>query len=87
MAKLHSYYGLCPIIDQHSLLGISNDYDSGHATVTLGKNIGIKYRVSRFIYIEEITSKLFYTCNRFQIKSKFEVGELKINTVHQSYTM
>lgn len=45
MAKLHSYYGLCPIIDQYSLLGIAEDCEKGHAIVTLDKNICIKYRV------------------------------------------
>ncbi|KAB0792660.1 hypothetical protein PPYR_14619 [Photinus pyralis] len=46
MAKLGSYYGLCPLIDQKNLLGVSQDSEAGHVIVTLGKNIAIKYRIS-----------------------------------------
>lgn len=46
MAKLGSYYGLCPLIDQKSLLGVAPDATPGHVIVTLGKNMAIKYKVS-----------------------------------------
>ncbi|XP_060519983.1 nucleolar protein 11 [Cylas formicarius] len=46
MAKLLSYYRLCPLIDTKSLLGISEGKEKGTVIVTLGKNIGIKYRFS-----------------------------------------
>ncbi|XP_066153868.1 nucleolar protein 11 [Euwallacea fornicatus] len=46
MAKLLSYYCLCPLIDTKNLLGISEDVETGVVIVTLGKNIAIKYRVS-----------------------------------------
>lgn len=46
MAKLHSYYTLCPLIDQQSLLGVEKDSDSGCAIITLGRNIAIRYKVS-----------------------------------------
>ncbi|KAK5642150.1 hypothetical protein RI129_008317 [Pyrocoelia pectoralis] len=46
MVKLGSYYGLCPLIDQRNLLGVSEDAEAGHVIVTLGKNIAIKYRIS-----------------------------------------
>ncbi|KAF5277472.1 hypothetical protein FQR65_LT03809 [Abscondita terminalis] len=46
MAKLGAYYGLCPLIDQRNLLGVSEDSEPGHVIVTLGRNIAIKYRIS-----------------------------------------
>ncbi|XP_030749204.1 nucleolar protein 11 [Sitophilus oryzae] len=46
MAKLLSYYRLCPLIDSKSLLGISHDSEKGFVIVTLGRNIVIKYRLS-----------------------------------------
>lgn len=45
MAKLGAYYGLCPLIDHRSLLGISKDEENGVVIVTLGKNIAIKFKV------------------------------------------
>lgn len=45
MAKLSSYYTLCPLIDQQSLLGVEKDANSGCVIVTLGKNIVIRYKV------------------------------------------
>lgn len=45
MARLNSYYTLCPLIDQQNLLGVEADSNSGCAIVTLGKNIVIRYKV------------------------------------------
>lgn len=49
MAKLGSYYSLCPLIENKSLLGISEDSEKNTVIVTLGKNIAGKYRVSIFL--------------------------------------
>lgn len=58
MAKLYSYYTLCPLIDQQNLLGVERDSESGCAIVTLGRNIVIRYKVKykvvvliTFVYI------------------------------------
>lgn len=46
MAKLYSYYTLCPLNDQQSLLGVEKDVDPGCAIITLDRNIAIRYKVS-----------------------------------------
>ena len=46
MARLSSYYTLCPLIDQQNLLGVETDSNPGCAIVTLGKNIVIRYKVN-----------------------------------------
>lgn len=46
MAKISSCYQLCPLIDQRSFLGVSEDSVHGCVIVTLGKNIVIRYKVS-----------------------------------------
>lgn len=46
MAKLGTYYSLCPLIDHRSLLGICENGEPGNVIVTLGKNIAIKYKVN-----------------------------------------
>lgn len=51
MAKLGSFYGLCPLIDGKSLLGIADDLEAGSVIVTLGKNISIKYKVTLFLQL------------------------------------
>lgn len=45
MAKLYSYYTLCPLIDEQNLLGVERDSETGCAIVTLGRNIVIRYKV------------------------------------------
>ncbi|XP_015510875.1 nucleolar protein 11 isoform X1 [Neodiprion lecontei] len=45
MAKLSSYYTLCPLIDQQNLLGVEKDCNPGCVIVTLGKNIVIRYKL------------------------------------------
>lgn len=45
MAKLHNYYVLCPLIDQNSFLGVSQDRENENIIVTLGRNVVNKYRV------------------------------------------
>lgn len=46
MAKLHNYYVLCPLIDQKSFLGVSQDKEEEFVIVTLGRNVVNKYRVN-----------------------------------------
>ncbi|KAL4719177.1 hypothetical protein ACJJTC_017601 [Scirpophaga incertulas] len=46
MAKLHSYFVLCPLIDQNSFLGVSPDKNPDVVIVTLGRNVVNKYRLS-----------------------------------------
>ncbi|KAK0181686.1 hypothetical protein PV327_003951 [Microctonus hyperodae] len=66
MAKLNSYYTLCPLIDQQNLLGVEKDADSGCAIVTLGRNIVIRYKlhdlkqVSSWSTKERLTTPVIY---------------------------
>ncbi|XP_049874214.1 nucleolar protein 11 [Pectinophora gossypiella] len=46
MAKLHNYHVLCPLIDQKSFLGVSQDKEEEYVIVTLGRNVVNKYRLS-----------------------------------------
>lgn len=55
MAKLYSYYTLCPLIDQQNLLGVERDSESGCAIVTLGRNIVIRYKVCIVIVSDVLT--------------------------------
>lgn len=61
MAKLSSYYTLCPLIDQQSLLGVEKDADPACAIVTLGRNIVIRYKVrnayTRYLNFNSIDSQ------------------------------
>ncbi|KAF7268956.1 hypothetical protein GWI33_017985 [Rhynchophorus ferrugineus] len=66
MAKLLSYYRLCPLIDTKNLLGISNDCEKGVVLVTLGRNLVIKYKLSDQKQItswrtrDKLTSQVLY---------------------------
>jgi hypothetical protein len=79
MAKLGAYYGLCPLIDHRSLLGICPDEEKGVVLVTLGKNIAAKYKVNSRYYFYTVC--LLKCTNSFQIRSKFLVGERKKSSV------
>ncbi|XP_078033783.1 nucleolar protein 11-like [Augochlora pura] len=57
MAKLYSYYTLCPLIDQQNLLGVEQDSESGCAIVTLGRNIVIRYKLQDPKQLNSWTSK------------------------------
>ncbi|XP_031845860.1 nucleolar protein 11 isoform X2 [Nomia melanderi] len=57
MAKLYSYYTLCPLIDQQNLLGVERDSESGCAIVTLGRNIVIRYKLQDPKQLNSWTSK------------------------------
>ncbi|OXU30589.1 hypothetical protein TSAR_010235 [Trichomalopsis sarcophagae] len=73
MARLSSYYTLCPLIDQQNLLGVENDSDPGCAIVTLGKNIVIRYKlqdtkqVSSWSTKDRLTTQVIYddTSNKY----------------------
>jgi len=61
MAKLSSYYTLCPLIDQQSLLGVEKDKEPGCAIVTLGRNIVIRYKVNNIeIFNHRILNVFFF---------------------------
>ncbi|CAK1544827.1 unnamed protein product [Leptosia nina] len=57
MAKFHSYYVLCPLIDQNSFLGVNVDRENENVLVTLGRNVVNKYRLSDQKQIGGWTSK------------------------------
>lgn len=57
MAKLSSYYTLCPLIDEQSLLGVEKDKEPGCAIVTLGRNIVIRYKLQDLKQISSWSSK------------------------------
>ncbi|XP_076623794.1 nucleolar protein 11 [Colletes latitarsis] len=57
MAKLYSYYTLCPLIDQQNLLGVERDSENGCAIVTLGRNIVIRYKLQDPKQLSSWTSK------------------------------
>lgn len=70
MAKLSSYYTLCPLIDQQNLLGVQKDSDPGCAIVTLGRNIVIRYKVRFCLSINQLKTIihsliLFYSIDWF----------------------
>ncbi|KAG7209871.1 hypothetical protein KM043_011473 [Ampulex compressa] len=81
MAKLSSYYTLCPLIDQQNLLGVERDSDAGCAIVTLGRNIVIRYKLqdlkqlSSWTSKERLTTQVIYDkhMNRFA----FDIGPTK----------
>lgn len=78
MAKLGSYYGLCPLIDHKSILGVSEDVAPGCVIVTLGKNMAIKYKVNYNLSFHNVRIELLYYLS-YRIKNKYIVGALKKN--------
>lgn len=48
MAKLLSYFNLCPIMDPKDILGVAEGKEEGTIINTLGKNIIIIMKVSRY---------------------------------------
>lgn len=52
MAKLLSYYQLCPINDEKEFLGLSQGSENGTVINTLGKNIIINFKVMRLFTSE-----------------------------------
>ncbi|KYM96825.1 PREDICTED: nucleolar protein 11 [Cyphomyrmex costatus] len=82
MAKLSSYYTLCPLIDQQSLLGVEKDKEPGCAIVTLGRNIVIRYKlqdlkqISSWSSKERLTTQVIY--DRFKQRYVAVFNERKI---------
>ncbi|KYM86135.1 Nucleolar protein 11 [Atta colombica] len=82
MAKLNSYYTLCPLIDQQSLLGVEKDKEPGCAIVTLGRNIVIRYKlqdlkqISSWSSKERLTTQVIY--DRFKQRYVAAFNERKI---------
>ncbi|KAM0724487.1 Nucleolar protein 11 [Formica fusca] len=70
MAKLNSYYTLCPLIDQQNLLGVEKDKEPGCAIVTLGRNIVIRYKLQDLKQISSWSSKERLTTQVIYDKSK-----------------
>lgn len=74
MAKLSSYYTLCPLIDQQSLLGVERDKEPGCAIVTLGRNIVIRYKVVGLCLSISISNRAL---PRFHAPILFQLQDLK----------
>ncbi|CAH2090715.1 unnamed protein product [Euphydryas editha] len=82
MAKLHNYYVLCPLIDQNSFLGVSEDRDDENVIVTLGRNVVNKYRLSDQKQIGGWTSKEHITSTViFDKEQDAYVGVFNRNTI------
>ncbi|XP_063363626.1 nucleolar protein 11 [Cydia amplana] len=82
MAKLQSYYVLCPLIDQKSFLGISEDKEEETVIVTLGRNVVNKYRLTDqkqtggWTSKDHITAPVFY-----DTENSCYVGVFNNNTI------
>ncbi|XP_026487255.2 nucleolar protein 11 [Vanessa tameamea] len=82
MAKLHNYYVLCPLIDQNSFLGVSQDRDDENVIVTLGRNVVNKFRLSDQKQISGWTSKDHLTSAViFDKEQEAYVGVFNRNTI------
>ncbi|XP_011689283.1 PREDICTED: nucleolar protein 11 [Wasmannia auropunctata] len=90
MAKLSSYYTLCPLIDQQSLLGVEKDKEPGCAVVTLGRNIVIRYKLQDLKQIrswsskERLTTQVIY--DRFKQRYAAAFNERKIRVWSEEET-
>ncbi|CAG9794099.1 unnamed protein product [Diatraea saccharalis] len=84
MAKLHSYFVLCPLIDQKSFLGVSEDKDPEFVIVTLGRNVINKYRLSDQKQVggwtskDHITSEVIYDKEQNTYVGVFNKNTIKI---------
>ncbi|XP_072947298.1 nucleolar protein 11 [Epargyreus clarus] len=83
MAKFHTYYVLCPLIDQKSFLGVSQDKEEHNVIVTLGRNVVNKYRLSDQKQIggwtskDHITSEVIYDKERDAYIGVFNKNTIK----------
>ncbi|XP_035721818.1 nucleolar protein 11-like isoform X1 [Vespa mandarinia] len=90
MAKLSSYYTLCPLIDQQNLLGVQKDSDSGCAIVTLGRNIVIRYKlqdlkqISSWSSKERLTTSVIYDKTAHRYAAVFNERKVKVWSVEES---
>ncbi|XP_071636427.1 nucleolar protein 11 [Temnothorax longispinosus] len=84
MAKLNSYYTLCPLIDQQSLLGVEKDKESGCAVVTLGRNIVIRYKlqdlkqISSWSSKERLTTQVIYDRSKERYVAVFNERKIRV---------
>ncbi|KAH0947362.1 hypothetical protein HN011_007875 [Eciton burchellii] len=84
MAKLSSYYTLCPLIDQQSLLGVEKDKEPGCAIVTLGRNIVIRYKlqdlkqISSWSSKERLTTQVIYDRSKQRYAAVFNEKKIRI---------
>ncbi|XP_011869532.1 PREDICTED: nucleolar protein 11 isoform X2 [Vollenhovia emeryi] len=84
MAKLSSYYTLCPLIDQQSLLGVERDKETGSAVVTLGRNIVIRYKlqdlkqISSWSSKERLTTQVIYDRSKQRYVAAFNERKIRV---------
>ncbi|XP_071577950.1 nucleolar protein 11 [Temnothorax nylanderi] len=84
MAKLSSYYTLCPLIDQQSLLGVEKDKEPGCAVVTLGRNIVIRYKlqdlkqISSWSSKERLTTQVIYDRSKERYVAVFNERKIRV---------
>lgn len=78
MAKILSYYQLCPINDETEFLGLSQDCESGTVINTLGKNIIISVKVIRSSMLC-LTCKLRISVHNFVFSFPFAVEQSEAN--------
>ncbi|KAK2586791.1 hypothetical protein KPH14_011816 [Odynerus spinipes] len=90
MAKLSSYYTLCPLIDQQNLLGVQKDSDPGCAIVTLGRNIVIRYKlqdlkqISSWSSKERLTTQVIYDKTTHRYAAVFNERKIKVWSVEEA---
>ncbi|XP_072760742.1 nucleolar protein 11 [Anoplolepis gracilipes] len=84
MAKLNSYYTLCPLIDQQNLLGVEKDKEPGCAIVTLGRNIVIRYKlqdlkqISSWSSKEKLTTQVIYDRSKERYVAAFNERKIRV---------
>ncbi|KAL6442044.1 hypothetical protein ACFW04_002405 [Cataglyphis niger] len=84
MAKLNSYYTLCPLIDQQNLLGVEKDKEPGCAIVTLGRNIVIRYKlqdlkqISSWSSKERLTTQVIYDRSKERYVAAFNERKVRV---------
>nr|XP_033335757.1 nucleolar protein 11 [Megalopta genalis]XP_033335758.1 nucleolar protein 11 [Megalopta genalis] len=90
MAKLYSYYTLCPLIDQQNLLGVEQDSENGCAIVTLGRNIVIRYKLqdpkqlNSWTSKDRLTSQVIYDKTTSRYAAIFNEKKLRAWTVNET---
>ncbi|XP_020278493.1 nucleolar protein 11-like isoform X2 [Pseudomyrmex gracilis] len=84
MASLSSYYTLCPLIEQQSLLGVEKDKEQGCAIVTLGRNIVIRYKLqdqkqnSSWSSKERLTTQVIYDRSKQRYVAAFNEKKIRV---------
>ncbi|CAH2039177.1 unnamed protein product, partial [Iphiclides podalirius] len=88
MAKLHNYYVLCPLLDQKSFLGVSQNKEAATVIVSLGRNVVNKYRFSDQKQVggwtskDHITSTVIYDKEQDSYVGVFNNNSIKIWKEH-----